>query len=67
MNGIATVTSAWIIKVDNVELRQHLIAGLVCQHVVVGNCTEVTELVVVDIHRKTLFNGLLDKVVHHSV
>ena len=34
---------------------------------IVGNSAEVAELVVVDIHRETLFYGLLDEVVHYCI
>jgi len=67
MNGIASVTPARVIKVDDIELGQHFIARLVRQHVIVGNSAEVCKLVVVDIHGEAFFNGLLDKVVHYSI
>ena len=67
VNWITPVASARVIKVDDIELGENLIAGLVCKHVIVGNGTKVTKLVVVDVHREAFFNGLLDEVVHYGV
>ena len=65
--GIAPMAATGIIEIDDIELRQYLITLLVTQQMVVGNRAEVAELVVIDIHREALFDGLLDEVVHYGV
>ena len=65
--GIAPMAATGIIEIDDIELRQYLITLLVTQQMVVGNRAEVAELVIIDIHREALFDGLLDEVVHYGV
>ena len=38
-----------------------------CQHVVIGNGTEVGKFVIVDVHGEAFFDGLLDEVVDYCI
>ena len=60
------MTSARIIKVDDIELGLDLISILMVHHVVVGNRRKVGKLEIIDIHRVTLLYLLFDVVVDHS-
>lgn len=50
VNRIAAMTSARIIKVDDIELGLDLISILMVHHVVVGNRRKVGKLEIIDIH-----------------
>ena len=58
---------AWVVKVDDKELRLHFVGIEVRQEMIVGYLREVGELVVADVHRKSLLNLLLDVVVHNRI
>ena len=58
---------AWVVKVDDIELRFHLVGLQMMKQMIVGYLGQIGELVVVDIHRKAFLNLLLDIVVHDSV
>ena len=61
------MTLARVIKVDDEELGFNLISIQMMEQMIVGNLREVGELVVVDVHRKSLLNLLLDVVVHNRI
>src|SRR5690606_11959356 len=63
----ASVASAWVVKIDNIKFRLYLILIGVFQQMVVGNRGEVVKLEIVDVHRKPLFDMLLDVVVYDGV
>ena len=50
VNRIAAMTSARIVKVDDIELGLDLISILMVHHVVVGNRRKVGKLEIIDIH-----------------
>lgn len=54
---------AWVVEVDDKELRLHLIGIEVRQEMVVGDLREVWELVIVDVHGKSLLDLLFDVVI----
>src|SRR5690606_1448915 len=64
---IATVASAWVVKIDNIKFRLYLILIGVFQQMVVGNRGKVVKLEIVDVHRKPLLDMLLDVVVYDGV
>ena len=64
---IASVASAWVIEIDNIKLGLYLILIGVFQQMIVGNGGEVVKLEIVDVHRKPLFDVLLDVVVYDGV
>ena len=59
--------AARVVEVDDVEFRRNLIALHVGTQVVVGDDGEVVELEVVDIHRKSLLDLLLDELIDYGV
>src|SRR5690606_25541229 len=61
------VATAWVVKIDNIKLGLNLILLGVFQQMVVGNGGQVVKLEIVDIHRKPLFDMLLDVVVYDGV
>ncbi|KWW26485.1 MAG: Uncharacterized protein F083_3260, partial [bacterium F083] len=67
VNGIAPMTTPWVVEVDDVELRLDLVAVGMLQQVVEGNGGEVWVFVIVAIERIALLNLLLDEVVHHGI
>lgn len=58
---------AWVVKVDDKELRLHFVGIEVLQEMIVGYLREVGELVVVDVHRKSLLHLLLDVIVYNRI
>lgn len=67
VDRVATVAAARVVEVDDIEFRGNLIAVQVCAQVVVGDDGQIVELEVVDVHRVTFLDHLLDVVVHHRV
>lgn len=64
---IASVASARVIKVDDVKFGLYLILIGMFQQMVVSNRGKVVKLEIVDVHRKPLFDVLLDVVVYDGV
>ena len=58
---------SWVVEVNHKELRLYLVGIKVVKQMVIGNLGKVGELVVVDIHCKTLLNLLFDIVVHDGI
>ena len=67
IDGIAAVRLSWVVEVNHKELRLYLVGIKVVKQMVIGNLGKVGELIVVNIHRKTLLYLLLDVVVHNGV
>ena len=67
VDGIAAVRLTGIVEVDDAELRFDGVSIQMMQQMVVGDARQVVELVVVDEHRKTLFDMLFDIVVQYGV
>src|SRR5690554_3162135 len=61
------MASAWVVKIDNIKLGGYLILIGMFQQMVVGNGAKVVKLEIVDIHRKALFDMLLDVIVYDGV
>ena len=67
IDRIAAMRLSRIIEVDDIELRLYLVGIQMMKQVIISNLGKVWELLIIDIHRKALFNLLLDVVVHDSV
>ena len=59
--------AARVVEIDDVEFRGHLVAVQVRAQVVVGDDGKVVELEVVDIHRETFLDLLLDILIDYGV
>ena len=66
VDGIAAVRLAGIVEVDDAELRFDGVFIQMMQQMVVGDARQVVEFVVVDKHRETFFDVLLDVVVQYG-
>ena len=67
VDRVAAMRAARVVEVDDVEFRRNLIALHVGTQVVVGDDGEVVELEVVDIHRKSLLDLLLDELIDYGI
>ena len=65
--GVATVASPWVVKIDYIEFRFDFIPVQMVNQMVVGNGGQVCKLEIVDIHRVTLLNLLLDIGIYHCI
>ena len=65
--GVAAMRAARVVEIDDIEFRGNLIAVQVRTQVVVGDDGQIVELEVVDIHRETFLDHLLDIVVDDGI
>lgn len=61
---VAPMALAWVVKVDNVKLRSHLVAIQVIKQMIISNFREVGKLVIITVHRKSLLDLLFYVTVH---
>jgi len=67
VDRVAAMRAARVVEIDDIEFRGHLIAVQVRTQVVVGDDGQIVELEVVDIHRETFLDHLLDIVVDDGI
>ena len=64
---VASVAFVWVIKVDNVKLRFHLVAIQVVKQMIVSYFRQIRELVIITVERKTFLDLLFYVIVYHCV